>query len=324
MKTRLPEYRARPAWVESEPPGVILDARVQAFGFKGQVEAMDALLDRYLNVGAQDGLVYRTVAPLVVMTFLKGRLTSSSDPYGWLPDTECAFWMPVASILNGKVRGISWFMPWVWVNSAAAMQTGYCVWGFAKSIGSCDIPDPRASDARFQMSTYVFDTLSPQTEGVVRPLLTLSKRKETLFEHLEHGLSGVSQVFSAAGRALEGWISGQAKPSMDLGRELIGDLLHPKVPVVNMKQFRDCAEPTRACYQSIVESTCTPSDMHMKFLPGEWRLDVLPCASHPLREEFGFSGDSIDAIFAAEVDMNFTADLGKEVWRAGSGVLVLG
>jgi len=321
MSEELPLYRARPAWVESEPPGLILGARVQSFGFTGRLDAMDALLDRYLNAGAEDGLVYRTVAPLVVMTWLTGRLTSSSDPYGWLPDTECALWMPVASILDGKVRGVSWFMPWVWVNSAAAMQTGYCVWGYAKSIGSCSIPDPAQQGAEFQMSTYTFETLGPDSEGVVRPLLTLTRRNETLLQRIEHGLAGVSEVFSLAGRAFKGWLSGQAVPSSALAHELLGDLFHPRVPIVNLKQFRDCAQPTRACYQAIVESTCTPSKVHLKGLPGEWQLDILPCASHPLREELGFEGDSVDALFAVEVDMDFSADLGHEVWRSGAGVL---
>ena len=266
MSDKLPLYRARPAWVESEPPGVILGARVQAFGFKGRLDAMDAMLDRYLNVGAADGLVYRAVTPLAVITFLKGRLTSSGDAYGWLPDTECSLWVPVAAILHGKVRSISWFMPWVWVNTAAAMQTGYCVWGFAKSIGTCAIPEPGDTNPCYKLNTYVYDTLGPQTEGVVRPLLTLTRRKETMLERIEHGLSGVSDILSLGERALAGWISGRAKPSFELAEELLGDLMHPKVPIVNMKQFRDCAEPTKACYQAVVESTCTPSNMHLTHL----------------------------------------------------------
>jgi len=319
---RLPAYRARPAWVESEPPGIIHGARVRAFGFEGRLDAMDGMLDRYLNAGAADGLVYRAVAPLAVITFLQGRLTSTSDPYGWLPDVECALWVPVASIRQGEVRAVAWFMPWVWVNTAAAMQTGYCVWGFAKSIGTCDIPAPGATDGRYELRTFVFDTLSPRTEGVVQPLLRVTGRKETVLERIEHALTGVSEAFSAAEQAFSGWISGRARPSFVLAEGMLGNLLHREVPVVNLKQFRDCAAPTRACYQAIVESTCTPSDMHMRLLPGAWRLDIRPCASHPLGEELGIPTDGIDACFAAEVDMDFTADLGREVWRAGAGVLV--
>ncbi|MCP3979418.1 MAG: hypothetical protein GY716_08820 [bacterium] len=322
MSDKLPDYRARPAWVESEPPGDVLGARVQAFGFEGKFDAMDRTLDRYLNAGAVDGLVYRTVAPLVVVTFLKASLTSTSDPYGWLPDVECAVWMPVAAIQNGKVRGLYWFMPWVWVNSAAAMQTGYCVWGYAKSIGVCNIPaDLKAKDARFEMSTYVYDTLSPNTEGVVRPLITLERHKETALEWLEHGLQDLSEFFSFAGRALKGWIGGKARPSLGLADEMFQDLIHKKIPIVNLKQFRDCAEPSRACYQSIVESTCTPSKVHLKSVPGAWRMKVLPYASHPLCEELGLAPGGAEAMFSAEVDMDFTADLGQEVWRAGAGVM---
>ena len=320
----LPLYRARPAWVESEAPGLILGARVQAFGFEGRLDAIDRMLDRYLNAGAADGLEYRAVAPLAVVTFLQARLTSGppSTPYGWLPDVECSLWVPVASVYQGKVRSVAWFMPWVWVNTAAAMQTGYCVWGYAKSIGSCDIPAAGATGGSYVLSTTVFDTIAPQTEGVVRPLIRVSGREETLLDRIEHGLEGIAEAFGTAERAFSGWISGRARPSFGLADELLGELFRLEVPVVNLKQFRDCADSARACYQAIVESTCTPSNLKLRSLPGAWQLDVHPCQSHPLCDELGLDPGGADAFFAAEVDMDFSADLGREVWRAGSGILL--
>ena len=103
---------------------------------------------------------------------------------------------------------------------------------------------------------------------------------------------------------------------------MLGELFRLEVPVVNLKQFRDCADSARACYQAIVESTCTPSNLKLRSLPGAWQLDVHPCQSHPLCDELGLDPGGADAFFAAEVDMDFSADLGREVWRAGSGSLL--
>lgn len=324
---RLSPYLGRPAWVESEPPGLILDARVQSFVFKGRIDAINHTLDAYLNAAAADGLIYRAVAPLAVITFLQARLTSAppSVPYGWLPDIECSLWVPVASFQGEELRSLSWFMPWVWVNSPAAMLTGYGVWGFAKSIGQCQIPPQGTTGGSYSLSTIVYDTIGPESEGVTRPLIQITSQEESLIQRVETGLEagaeGLEAGLGVVGRAFADLLSAEALPSLALGQELLQDLWKLKVPIVNLKQFRDCLEPKRACYQAIVESTCTPANPKLRSLPGSWRMEIHPCASHPLVSELGLAEGPVEALLAMEVDMDFTADLGREVWRAGTGIL---
>jgi len=56
-------------------------------------------------------------------------------------------------------------------------------------------------------------------------------------------------------------------------------------------------------------------------MPGRYSANILPRASQPLVEEVGRASDQPDVRFAAWVDMDFSAGDGREVWRAGEGLL---
>ena len=90
-----------------------------------------------------------------------------------------------------------------------------------------------------------------------------------------------------------------------------------QMPIVNLKQFRDAAVPTLACYQSLVESTCTVRALHGGgILPGPFTVRITVCASHRFVEDLGLAGSELEVPLAFRVSMDFTADLGRVVWQA--------
>src|SRR5437867_9128722 len=98
MTSNLPAYVERPAPLEALPPGLIEGAQLAVFGMEGNVAAIDACCDRYLNPAARGGLRYRAVLPTVLVSMLRGRkLVSTSMPYGWVADQECAAWVLLAA-----------------------------------------------------------------------------------------------------------------------------------------------------------------------------------------------------------------------------------
>ena len=326
-KGALPRYLARPASVEAQQPGLIAGAKVYSFGFTGDRDAIDATAGKYLNAGTDDGLTYRAVSPVVLATFLDAeKLTSTSDPYGWLRDRESALWVLLGATYakGGKqvIERLVWWMPHVWVDTAAAMMTGRGVWGFPKSIGRFEIPLEPEDKARFVASTRVYKTIAPTTEGVFEPLLSIERRHAGILGDLESIWTDVTSAVEAFAGILHEIGRGAGVPSLGLTVDLIGHLLHREVPIVNLKQFRDAADGRRACFQALVEGPCRIKTLRGGgLLPGEFSTTIFPCESHPLVDELGLSSETPEVRFAAWVDMDFVAEDGREVWRAGEGLI---
>lgn len=325
--TKLATYLSRPAPVEAEPPGIMTGARVYCFGFEGDRQAIDETADRYLNAAAEDGLVYRSVSPMVLTTFMDAeKLTSGTDPYGWLRDRELAFWTLMAAVREeggkSRIERLVWWMPWVWVDTAAAMMTGRGVWGFLKSMGSFEIPTVAEDPAIWKATTRVFRKISPETQGLMEPLFTIQRENDGVIGDLVSLWDDATAAVKAFATILEEAGGGIGHPSLHEAIDLAEHFVHHQVPIVNLKQFRDTADGAVACFQSLVEGPCTIQHLHAGgLLPGKFSASILPCESHPIARELGLGSNKPEVRFAAWVDMDFSANEGRDVWRAGEGIL---
>ena len=322
-----PRYLHRPAPVCAQQPGLVAESKVYAFGFDADTDAIDACADRYLNAARADGLVYRAVAPVSIVTFLDAaRLTSTSDPYGYLPDKEAAFWTLMAACTphgdGFKMQRLCWWNPWIWVDTAAAMATGREVWGWPKTMGSFDIPQAPGDDARFVGHTRVFPKLGPDCAGTIQPLVTVARTDGGRLGPLPSVWGGAIEVAESVAHFVVDALEGRDLPSWALLVDIFELVRNVEVPMVNLLQLRDPADGTRAAYQSIVESTCHPT----KFaggglLDGTWELTLLDVESAPIAADLGLGGNTARARWAAWVGMDFVVNEGREVWRAGGGRL---
>ena len=73
---------------------------------------------------------------------------------------------------------------------------------------------------------------------------------------------------------------------------LMGDLLAGRVGQVFLKQFRDAADGTRACYQSVVEAPVQIRRVESGLAPRDWAIQVHPLDSHPIGDELGVGDQS--------------------------------
>jgi hypothetical protein len=102
-------------------------------------------------------------------------------------------------------------------------------------------------------------------------------------------------------------------PDLRLSRTLVEDLLAGRVRQVFLKQFRDAADGTRACYQAVVEA---PIDVtRLSFTPSttEWDITIHPLDSHPIGQELGV--ESGRALMAYEAELDMVVLTGTEVGR---------
>jgi hypothetical protein len=90
--------------------------------------------------------------------------------------------------------------------------------------------------------------------------------------------------------------------------------------LVFLKQFRDVACPTKACYQAVVEAPLGVHALGAHYEPLDPALYGIAFgeyASHPIASELGITPEQPlvpDIAFRAQFD--FDIDLGLEVWRA--------
>ncbi len=323
----LPPYLHRPAPVEVQQPGSLSGARCYCFALQGDRRAIDAAADRYLNAAAADGLVYRAVLPIVLATFLDvERLSSTTEPYGWLRDREFALWTLMGAVEQRDGypsidRLVAW-MPYVWVNNAPAMMTGRGVWGFPKSIGQIDVPTKPDHAAVFSLDTLVWDKLGPDQEGRQQNLVKFRRHDHGPLGEPESHWSGPAHALEAFAQLLNQRGGEGAIPTLGLVANLVEHLLHRDVPLVNLKQFRDCENGANAGYQSLVEGPCHVQKLYGGgILSGDWSCEFRAAESEPIAHDLGFANQSPEVHFGAWVHMDFLANSGREVWRYGDGLI---
>ncbi len=301
------------------PPGVIQGGRCSVFMVDIDADAAQAFVDAQLNAPAKGRVKYTVLGGTAMLSFLKAqKLFSGAEPIGWLPDGECAFWLPLVAWGEGLLPRLTFWMPYIVIDSCSGMVTGRDVWGFLKETGTVDGPSIAQPDAPFVATATIFEKLAFDTPGKVAPLV-----------RVERGADAKSEAWTSNGDAWQrivheltrgaGKLVARTLAALRLEIDLAVHLLEPKVPLVNLKQFRDAEDPTRACYQALVEGPCTLKAIHGGgFYWGRSTVQITPCESHQIARDLGLSGNTIEARFGFYVDMDFDAEAGKIVWQAKS------
>jgi hypothetical protein len=298
--------------VAMPPPGQVDRATVAMFGLPvTDRDRLQRMVDTMLT--ARGGPTYHVLGSTVLVCFLASpRLTSASEPIGSVADHEVAVWVPLVERRGDAVRLRVW-MPYLWVDTDIAMVTGREVWGFPKELGHYR---PPAAGEPYVLRAPVFRRFGPDVEAEEVDLLRVdaaSHPTTSAWHDLEDAAHGLAELL--------GWSSTRAHLSWRDDARLLLDLLevagHRRIPVVNLKQFRDAADPTRACYQALVASDLQVTGFHGGGpLWGEHRVTVTRCASHDLVGDLGLAGTEVVARFGVWVTMDFLVPAGEVVWQA--------
>ncbi|HVH99095.1 MAG TPA: acetoacetate decarboxylase family protein [Enhygromyxa sp.] len=224
------------------PPYVQAGCALHGFALPAERARLQALVDRYLVLPSEGRVPAVVEADAVLLYFCDFARSHSADVIdarrGWLGERECGVWVPIR---RPGVRTPSFFVHTMIVDSGPAMCSGREVLGFPKQIGSIEVArDPERA------STLAADTLvcgdGRADAGRWRPLVELERVEPAGDERGER----LGALFEALGLALA------------QGRELLGGgalaAARGELEFVNLKQFRDAADPRLACYRAIVRS----------------------------------------------------------------------
>jgi hypothetical protein len=300
------------------PPTVQADTDFFGFVFHADRTALQALCDRHLNNPASGHVRYVPLVSSIVAGFAnihKGySLTPPDSGFGWMPEIDVALWILVARVKSlgpiPIIERIGWYMPYVFVNSPAAVAMGREIWGFHKSLGTTLMPEHETDEALFAVDALAFPEPNSSKEIVSRRIFDVRRIDQKQ-------LNGPTKPWPDAGSAfrelMKAFVAEESKLILDVAKLLGLD----DMALIFLKQFRDVSNGALACYQSIVEADATVTRFGGGgLLPGQYQMTIQPLASHPIVTDLGLSGQQLQSSFAFRVNYDFTMNEGVEVWKA--------
>ncbi len=240
--------------------------------------------------------------------------TSTSEVIGWLPDRESAFLVPVWQI-RGRKRELKLWVPYLLINDQSGMVTGREVWGYRKSLATIDVPAQPRDPLNLVARTTIFDRFDPATQGRLDVLLRVTAEKKAARE------PSLWNTPVEAVRALS------SEPGLEdcaeLAQQMFPQLFRaPRIGVVNLKQFRDAVDSTRACYQAFVESPVVLQRWGGGGLLNQSvRIEITNCASHGIVQDLGLGSPQgpvfeVRPLLAWWAQFDFSTAPGNVIWQA--------
>jgi hypothetical protein len=273
---------------------------------------LQAWLDRTFATPSGGAVRYRALGDRVflgIAEISKLYLINQTPSRGWTSEIDITLWILAQKEGDGGLA-LRWIPAYLFVDSGPALCTGREVWGFPKQLGRFDFspagPDPAAART-FAAQGWVVDVFGPQSQAHWAPMFEVRPaepvRREGVLGSLEdfarkavERLSG--DLVSAAGRVQAALVAGE-------------------MTMAFLKQFPHAADPSRACYQAVVEATAKVTGHRGSGLTHDrYAARVISYASHPYLDELGISRDwqSVGECFWMQFD--FRQDLGAVAWQA--------
>jgi hypothetical protein len=305
-----------------DPPCLTQGATLYCFVVKSNPALMQASVDRYLNRAAPGRVQFTALGDSVLFFVLRASSLGSADldqPSGYVDDYESGPSMPLLmkvtdSTGDTDARLVNW-LPYVVIGDAMGCIAGRELFGFLKGLGQFYVPTLSGPLLEWEVRAQVFKELTPTTLVEWAPLYKI--RRTSRHDHpVEDMLEAFDDVFDVLQTLLTNWSPGLLA---EVGFDLIQQIIKRSFPVVNLKQFPDVEDASKACYQEI----CT-ADMKLTKLrragrlKGDFEIEVPKYASHDVPGDLGLAGPGpvYPVEFGLYIDMDFTVPAGKRVWRS--------
>jgi len=300
------------------------NARIAAWLVQGKRDHAQALVDRVLNRPSGGAVRYLALTAHSLLTFVDiERICSVHEgwyEHGYINEIDLTFWIPVLGLK--KEFGvwlpdrIAWFIPYIVVSNDYTMVEGREVYGFPKTEGWFDLPKDFRTGDRFHSECLGLTDFGANTPVLRHPLVTVERVAGDgdgggagedgggLTEAIQHftgeALDGVGDLLGSLPgvNRVTGWLA------EELGRSQ---------RMVFLNQFRDVAQPLKACYQAVVEAESEVTQVHGGGrLPGQYRMTLHHLASAPIADDLGLPGGTQVSIGKPAPPL--VMDLGPGLW----------
>jgi hypothetical protein len=318
-----PEYVDRDGETVYRPPYLQKDTFLTGWLLKSSKPALQKLLDHDLNNPAGGAVDYRPLTSAVLMSLANIQEVSSLDPRdrkkGWIDEVDICFWVLAGAFKEERGRKeldhLVWYVPYIWVTNGYTMATGREAFGYPKAYGWANLPRNPQDPGPLWADGLVIPHFSPRTEVTRQRIFTISRDPDDSESLVEWAAASKVDAFRGIAKLFHDF--GDIECDLDFIFNTFKDLLGGHLPMVFLKQFRDAVQPTRACYQAIIEANATITDFRgAGLLPRNWTLQLHQYASHRIIDTLALNPAPHTVNNGFWVDFSFSMDLGQEIWRA--------
>jgi hypothetical protein len=319
MRRDLPRYVEHGGDLVIRPPLDLTGVTICSFVLAADRGRLAKLVERLLDGPAQGAVAYAPAGPLVVLVCADIRRGQARDEpdrsKGWMSERDVAFWVPLWA---GKRVGplfvperLVFFLPYVFVDNIAATVTGREVFGFQKESGVISFPPPPGLTGSFSVDALVIPRYGRESGAEVARIVDVTPSGEA---PPGHGAwadveAGARAVLGRLGKLLS---ADALAPAADTLLHAMGSL-GASARLVFLKQFRDAEDPSRACYQAIVEAPAVVQALRGGGVLPDHTVRITPADSHPIVADLGLPGSSMTTLLATWVDVDFTMDRGEVI-----------
>lgn len=287
----LPKYRPGPSSMELVPPYKFNKLEIRSFPVLADPLKLQKLVD-HLNIAPPEVCEFRAIGNVAFMQLaVYPYLESEPDPTGWFTENELSFNILVAC--GKRVDGVfvpdalAYYFPFIYVDNDFAIATGREVFGYPK-VGS-EMHFGAAGEAEiFSLQTLALPvTGADERARIVKLVEILETERLSGWKKIVAEVEGIVSEFSDLVFGPNGIVADASMGLFDSFANVFGK---EQIGIVSLKQFRDAADPTRACYQAVVSTQFKIDTWHQCApLPGRYAARIAREASMPIIDALGLT-----------------------------------
>jgi hypothetical protein len=331
MADELPRYLERGGEIVAPQPYAANDALIYAFILRADEAKLGAMFDRFLTRPSEGAVDVRPAGGSVILTVSRiASLRPVDPPYselGQAAELEFALWVPGIDV---RRQQLVWFHPYLFVDQHLALAAGREVYGFPKQLGAITIGEPDKAPAGMTLDVFALARFGPDSRAGSQRLIEV-RRGDAPAPAAERGeeWKTPAHLWRAAGAGrpdlgrspddVLGLIAAGLEGLVDAARllaHIADDFLHGRMRLIFLKQFRDAAQPDRACHQAIVEASTTLKRFRGAGALGPYTVTIADVDGEPLRGDLGLPAGPIQPIASGWIHDDFVAERGVELWNA--------
>jgi hypothetical protein len=251
------------------------DVTVQVYPLLADQEKLQDYVNTCWNepLAAPDGetpsLRFETMGSYVYMLVSvngdkRGTMWSGSNNLGWWADREVSFCIPLACYRNGELITVALIEPFVYANSGRLAITDHEVNGRNAVVAQIDSPvdvwsteaGPAGDRRLLLVSTEIIPAAAVGSRAGQQMLIEIDER-DVLSDSDEIAWQGIADTWGqdiVDDLKRKSQLAETRKDEVGTVKALALEILAHQAPVnrLTMKQYRDAADIDRACYQAVV------------------------------------------------------------------------
>lgn len=308
---------AMPPYVERDgdwvwrPPGELEQTQMFVHALRVvNVAALQALCNDFINTPSGNAVQATPYSPLTPFVLLvcadirRGRSGHAVDgTRGWMTEQDVGFFVPIQFTDRNGVTSIAMLLPYLYVSNFPAVVIGREIFGFPKLLGNIQIvEDPPFAEVRAE-AIPVYGPNNPVLNG--QSIVKLRHTSPIVFGLCVPG--GIAQLTLAA---LTFVLNALGIPPPLAG--------FTTVPMVFLKQFRDVASSSQACFQSVTRAIAQIVTLdEVCLLQGTFAVDLPDYASIHIAQRLGLGpGPSYVPAAGVSAKLHFRLPHGVNEWTA--------